>query len=229
MLYAGSCVVFTVSVAAAWLLPVPGLFKGLASIPGVGALVGILVQLWREQRAHERALELLHRQQDFALATASHMANIAYDRHVAFCEAYIKRTNEGVQELMRLGPTKAALVFCSDLMKLRMEYTAWLTPEIEARLIPLETALKTIGGKEILLESLRPGDRRSRIVDEIHQAFGMIVGVEKPATDEDRSMAAAKILDHVRDVVGINELTALRQTTTRVALRRVSKLDETQQ
>ncbi len=122
-IYLGSAVVLLASFAAAWLLPVPDLFKGLASIPGVGALLNVLLQLWRDQRSHERAVELLHRQQDFALATASHMANLAYDKHVAFCEAYIERTTKGLSDLMRCGPSKEALAFAGDLGAIRIHHT----------------------------------------------------------------------------------------------------------
>jgi hypothetical protein len=127
-----------------------------------------------------------------------------------------------------LARTKGALVFASDLVKLRIEHTAWLTSEIEAKLIPLETALRMMGAKEILLESLRVGERRNRVVDEIYKAFGVIVGIDKPATDEERGMAVAQIVDHVRDVLGTKELTELRQTTTRLALRRISAASSTQ-
>lgn len=92
--YGGSGAVLLVSFIAAWLLPVAELFKGFAAVPGVGALLNVLFQLWKDERAHERAVELLHRQQDFALATASHMANVAYDKHVMFCEAYVERADE---------------------------------------------------------------------------------------------------------------------------------------
>lgn len=153
------------------------------------------------------------------------MANIAYDKHVTFCEAYIERTNQGLQDLMRTGPSKEALTFAGDLMAIRVRHTAWLTAEIEAKLIPFEAALRKMGAGEFLLESLPVGERRSRVVDEIHRAFGVIVGIEKPVTDEEIPTATAQIVDHVRDVrdvLGIKELTALRQTTTRLALRRVS-------
>lgn len=213
------------SVAAAWFLPVSETFKGIAAIPGIAALCGVLVQLWSEKRAHERARELLFRQQDFALATASHMANIAYDKHVAFCEKYIERTNQGLGELMRDGPSLNVLKFASDLMRIRIDHTAWLTAEIEAELLPFEAALRKIGAGEGLLPSVPVGERRTRLVDEIYKAFGVVIGTHLPATDDEKAITTAKVIDHLRDVLGIKELTALRQTTTRFALRRVLAAD----
>jgi hypothetical protein len=119
--YVGSGAVLLASFAAAWLLPVAELFKGFAAVPGVGALLNVLFQLWKDERAHERTVELLHRQQDFALATASHMADVAYDKHVAFCEAYVDRTNRGLIELMISGPSKEVLSLAGDLHKIRTD------------------------------------------------------------------------------------------------------------
>jgi hypothetical protein len=226
-LYAGLVLVFVASFTATWLLPVSELFKGLASIPGVAAMASIVIQIWRDQRAHERALDLLNRQQDFALATASHMANIAYDKHVIFCEAYIERTNRGVRELMVSGPSKDVLDFAGELMDLRLRHTAWLTTEIESKLMPFEAALRRMGAGELVLPNLRVGEGRSRVVDDIYKAFGVIVGAAKPATDEERATASAEIVDHIRDVLGIKELTALRQASTRLALQRLSERNET--
>jgi hypothetical protein len=221
--YVASSVVFIASVAAAWLLPVPELFKGLASVPGVGAMLNVVIQLWREERAHERALDLLRRQQDFALATASHMANVAYDKHVRFCEAHIERTNRGLAELMRSGPSKEALTFAGDLLGIRIDHAAWLTAEIESKLLPFEAALRKMGAAEHLLDSLSVGERRTRVVDEIYKAFGVIVGVQQPHTDDEAAIAAAQIVDHLRDILGIKELTQLRLNATRLALGRVSE------
>lgn len=222
--YGGSGLVLLVSFAAAWALPTTEFFKGLAAVPGVSALLNVILQLWKDERAHDRTLEVLHRQQDFALATASHMANVAYDKHVAFCEAYVERTNSGLADLMASGPSKQALDLAGDLQKIRREHTTWLTAEIEERLLPFEAALRKMGAGEHLLPSLRPGQRLSRLVDEIHKSFGLIIGTEHPANEEEAAIVAARIVDHVRDILGIKELTQLRLSATRLTLSRVSEV-----
>lgn len=221
-LYLGSAAVFLASSAATWLLPLPELFRGLASISAVGALLNVVFTLWREERAHERAVELQQRQQDFALATASHMANVAYDKHVKFCEAYIERTNRGLGELMRSGPSKEALQFAGDLADIREEHATWLTAELESKLMPFEAALREMGAADHLLDTLPVGERRTRVVDEIYKSFGIIVGAQNPRNDEDAAIASAQIVDHLRDVLGIKELTHLRLSATRLVLARVS-------
>jgi hypothetical protein len=219
--YAGLGIVFVASGAAAWFLPVSETFKGIAAIPGIAAMCSALMQLWREERAHERAQELLFRQQDFALAAASHMADTAYDKHVAFCEAYIARTNQGLGELMRDGPSKGAWKMAGDLMDIRIRHATWLTTEIEAELIPFEAALGKIGASEMVLPTVPVGERRSQLVSEIYDAFSIVIGAKLPATDDQKAITTAKIIDHLRDVLGTKALTTLRQATTRVALRRL--------
>ena len=223
IIYVGSILVLLVSFGATWLLPAPDLFRGLASIPGVGALLSVVFQLWREQRLHERAVELLHRQQDFALATASHMANVAYDKHVAFCESYIERTNQGLADLITMGATSRTLEFAGDLIRIRIRHATWLTAEIETKLIPFEAALRKMGAAAHVLDHLPVGEKRSRVVDEIYNSFGLLTGVDKPRTDEEAEMVPARVIDHLRDVLGIRELTHLRHRAGHLALRRLSE------
>ncbi len=45
--YGGSGLVLLVSFAAAWVLPTTEFFKGLAAVPGVGALLNVILQLSR--------------------------------------------------------------------------------------------------------------------------------------------------------------------------------------
>ena len=47
--------------------------------------------------------------------------------------------------------------------------------------------------------------------------------VDKPESDEEAEIVAARIIDHLRDVLGVKELTTLRQHTARLALRRVAQ------
>jgi hypothetical protein len=214
-------VVFIASFALAFFLPVPELLKGVLALPGVAALVGMLVQLGRDQLRYEHDRRQLARQQDFALATASHMAEVAYDKHVAFCEAYIERTNRGLQELFAQGPSEAALGFASDLYTIRMQYRTWLTAEIEERLIPYEKVLREIGAHSGLLDYLETGEERTRVVEAMYEAFKLASGIEPAASEEDKARSSAHVVDSLRDVLGIRELTVLRQAATRLAIDRL--------
>lgn len=221
-IYLISATVFLASFAATWLLQVPDIFKGIASLPGTGALVYILVQLYRDRRFYERSIELLQRQQDFALGTASHMANVAYDKHIFFCEAYINRTINILGELFQSGPAKNASNFASDLMSIRKKHATWLTTEIESKLISFESAIRKIGLGMQRLENLPVGKRRSQLVEQIFKSFGIVISEEKPSTEEEGEIAATRIIDHLRGLLGIKELTELRLNAVRLALRRMA-------
>jgi hypothetical protein len=114
--YLASTTVFILSFGAAWALPTTDILRGIIGLPGVAALFAALFQIVRDQSAHERALELLEKQQLFSLGTASHMANIAFDKHVQFSEQYILKMQEGLTELFRTGPPGESLKFCSELI-----------------------------------------------------------------------------------------------------------------
>ena len=68
------------------------------------------------------------------------------------------------------------------------------------------------------MENLSVGERRNRGVDEIYKSFGVIVGVQHPNNEEEAAIAAAQIVDHLRDILGIKEVTQLRLSATRLAL-----------
>ena len=59
-------------------------------------------------------------------------------------------------------------------------------------------------------------------MDDIYKSFGLIVGTQTPASEQEAAIAASKIVDHIRDILGIKELTQLRLSATRLALDRIS-------
>src|SRR5207237_890627 len=134
--------------------------QALASFPGAAALFAVVYQLWRDELTHQRAMELQKNEQDFIFGTASHMANVAYDRHVVFCEEYMARVQTGFEQLNREGATEAALQIGGDLVRLRQKHAAWLTTDIDEKLHPFEMALIKMGAQVGSLHHLPVGERR---------------------------------------------------------------------
>lgn len=223
--YIGYIAVGIASFTAAWLLPLSELLKGVVSVPAVGALCLLLNQLWRDERAHDRALELQDRQQDFVLGTASHMAEVAYDKHVAFCEEYMARVQLGFQELFKEGATKNASNIGGDLVRIRFKHAAWLTSKLEEELKPFEMGLITMGAKkfELELSELQVGEQRTKLVKEIYKIFGLILGHEKPENEEESLMHMQKPIENVRKILGIDALMALRQGASDLAIKRLKQ------
>ena len=160
----GIAIIVGASLGVTFLAPINDVYKGIASLPGVAGLTAALFQLVRDHAAHQRNLEIQQEQQIFNLGATSHMANSVFDKHVEFCEKYLAEVHQTVVTLTREGPTKEALDHARKLYTLRIEYTAWITPKIDKKLIPFEKAVRNIGAKSGLVNALSgaKGQRRDK-------------------------------------------------------------------
>lgn len=140
-------IVFIASFIAAVFLPISGFFKGIASIPLAGTLIGAIYQIFRDQAEYEKNLELQRRKQFFDLAVTSHMANTAFDKHVDFCESYMKKVQQSLKNLISEGPSSTALTDANELYKLRVDHEPWVTDEIANQLEQFESALRHLGAR----------------------------------------------------------------------------------
>jgi len=219
--------VLAVSFVGVYVLPISEVFKGFVAMPGAGALLGFLAQLWREYTEHERAIELQNRQQDFALGTASHMAEVAYDKHVAFCEEYMVRVQSGFQELLKEGATQNALNIGGDLVRIRFKHATWLTSKLEEELKPYEMGLIIMGAKmsELKLSELPVGEQRTKLVEEIYKIFGLIMGHGKPENESESLIHMQKPIENIRKILGIDALMALRQGASDIAVKRLKGVE----
>jgi len=217
--YAAAGLVFVISAWSASNITIDKASKALFAVPGATALFSIVYKLWKDERAHERQVELQARQQDFAFLPASHMASVAYDKHVEFCEEYLEAVNKAVFELWADGPNVKALDHANRLRDIRDRHTAWLTREIEEKLFPIESALRQIGAGSHVLPLVQPGSQRSKIVDDVYSAFGKIT--ESGKENEGSAAAVASITDSLRELLGIKELTELRTEVTKLARKRL--------
>src|SRR5258708_20910642 len=107
--YITAVVAVILTFGATLILPIPDSYRGLITLPGIVAVFGIVIEAWRDKRSHERALDLLIRQQDNSLAIASHMATVVFDPQVEFCEVYFAKAHNTLLDLFTTGPTKAAM------------------------------------------------------------------------------------------------------------------------
>ena len=87
LIYIALAVLLVGSLTAYSLLPV-GAQRDLVAAPAIGSLFLALFQIFRDMAAHEKAVGLLELQNNFALGAMSHLANVAFDKHVSFCEKY---------------------------------------------------------------------------------------------------------------------------------------------
>ncbi len=216
--YAAAAVVLILSFVAAWTLPTTEILRAIVGLPGVAALITVLYQVLRDQIAHERALELQRKQELFNLGIASHMANVAFDKHVQFSEQYLARMQQGLSELFQKGPTKESLKFCGELADIRRSFLAWITKDLKDKITPFEDALYKIGSSGIILDHLPVGEKRSQEVDQMYQIFSEVLGLPREKGSVDERVAPDRILGHLQHLLGVEQLSRLRAAVIKEAV-----------
>ena len=224
--YIALTLIFVVSLATAILFPVGDVFRALSAIPAVVALFGALFQILRDRIAHERSLLVLEAQNSFAIGATSHMAIVAFDKHVMFCEEYVAEMHKALVTLFRNGPTAEELQHSSALWEIRNKWAVWLTPRVDSELERFEAVVRRIGANAQSLD-LAPGAQgRSVRIEEMYSLFNEVVGWEKREdTPLTQDRAITTIIGKLRQVLGIEELTALRSTLVSRALDHLKKDD----
>ncbi|MGA2456928.1 MAG: hypothetical protein ABSF85_05140 [Terriglobales bacterium] len=201
-------IIFCLCVAAIIFLPVGDVVRTLAPIPAIGSLLAALLLIFRDNIAYERSLLLLERQNSFSVGTTSHMANIAFDKYAQFAEEYVSEVLVTLTTLFRRGPCTEAFEHASTLRQIRNKWIVWLTPEIEATLNPFEDAIHRIGNCAHLVDQV-PGAQPA--ITEMFRLVAEVIGNKewdsKPLTGD---IAVGKIVERIREILGIHELMLLR-------------------
>ena len=208
--YIALAVVALASFAGAWLLPTTEFMHGIAASPAIVALISVVYQIFRDHATYEKTLALQRDQQHFTLGITSQMATVVFNKHVAFCEKYIERMQKGLSELFFEGATEKCIAFATDLEDIRFSYRAWLTAEIQEKILPFEETLRKIGGGSYSLEHLPLGDKRDRIVEEIEELFNKILDLQTRGEGAEKKIAATIFMDHLQDLLGVKQLVQLR-------------------
>lgn len=205
-------IIFTLSLGTALFLPTVDILRWASSTPALVALIGVVLQVFRDQAQHEKALLIQRDQQHFVLGVTSHMANVAFDRHVDFCEKYITQMQETLSTLFREGPTRKCLELSSQLANTRLSFRTWLTSDIQNKILPFEEALTKIAGMHIELEGLPVGDKRTQVVETIYNTFSDVLGLARQdgRRESDEAIVARRIMDHLQDILGVKQLVRLR-------------------
>lgn len=230
----GIAFVVGVSLGITFLAPTNDIYRGIALLPGIAGLFAALFQLVRDHAAHQRNLEIQQEQQIFNLGATSHMANSVFDKHVEFCEKFLAEVHKTVVTLTREGPTREALKHAGNLYLLRVEYTAWITPEMDEKLMPFEKAVRDIGAKSGLVGALSGAesrdDTRAKALEEMFDVFRNLLGIgEVNIKDENATVIAVK--NRVREILQVSQLVLIREylinrassATTSKALQRTNR------
>jgi hypothetical protein len=148
-----------------------------------------------------------------AVGATSHMANVAFDKHVEFCEKYVAEMNLTLTTLHMEGPSQKASEHAGSLQKIRVTHTLWLSTEIQGRLAKLEFALRAIGVYERHVNNYVSADGRSERIKELFTVFMKVIGeAEWEGKVLPQETAIPTMIESLRKVLGITELTELRST-----------------
>lgn len=208
--------VFILAVAASAVMPASDVTKAVVASPGVVALLAALFQLMRDQAAFEKELEIQSRQLQFTLGAASHMAEVAFDKHAEFCEKYMDCIHEMMRTLYRHGNTPKALDHAAKFHVLREDYATWLTNEIDEKLEVFEQAIRKLGAEAEFIKNTSGleeyAEQRSMMINSSYKLFREVLGIEADEnTPINEEHAIKAIKGSLRNILDTEELTSLRK------------------
>ncbi len=219
--------IFLLSVAGSYLVPAEELLKSVIAAPGVVALLAALYQLARDQAAYEKKLEMQQKQFQFTIGAASHMANIAFNKHVDFCEKYMAEIQNTFDTLFREGETATALTHAGTLYRLREGYALWLTESINSELEKFEGAIRKLGAHAHFIDKTfgneRYSEQRTLRIDTAFELFEEIMGWDQ-SKEINQDYAISSAQKKVKNILGIEELTGLRKHLVHEASKALNQL-----
>lgn len=142
------------------------------------------------------------------------MANKAFDKHVEFCEEYMKEIHNILHELYSDTESFKQIKQANDLYRLREDYAVWLTNEINEDLEKFEVALRRLGVDAHFINSTAGSNnyanQRTMKIESSYELFNEILGIDKDK-ELNEDYAIESIKRKVKEILDIKELTGLRK------------------
>lgn len=199
--------------AAAKLFPVSEAMATISGSAALSALVAGLFQLIRDEAAHQKAAWLQRDDQGFQVGATSHMANIVYDKHVAFCEEYVAEVQKTIDTLVREHASAESMKHADALQEIRRRHATWVTLSMSNQLMKFENAVRQLGAKAHFVEATagvaNQAERRSKAIDAMFREFEELLPELFNRQGQD-GVSAASIVQRVRCMLGIDELAEVR-------------------
>ncbi|MBC8659587.1 hypothetical protein H1X88_22820 [Vibrio parahaemolyticus] len=158
--------------------------------------------------------ELQREQQVYNLGAMSHMATTVFDKHAEFSEKYIEKVMECFYFLRSSQESEKAIGYAGDLTKLRFQYAAWLTCDIDEQLLTFENKLRKIGTNSELMKTPKNTGTNQEFRDEKARELGDLLTAFTAWNEnipEHREVQLDYIQNAIRDVLGVNKLVYLRE------------------
>jgi hypothetical protein len=113
--------------------------------PAAAGLTKFLSDRSIERNKAQQSKTLLETQNAFSVGATSHMATIAFDKHIGFCEEYVEEMYKALNTLTQDGRTEEPLD-TRRFSRIRQKWALWLTHEIENKLDQFELKIAQIIG-----------------------------------------------------------------------------------
>jgi hypothetical protein len=251
------CVLGMIAIACAVtsIYAVQASVKTTAAVTLFVALAGLVVQLIRDEGAHQRAIELADRANDrtiaaterahdrtiaaseraherslvaadhekrFTLGISSRMANVAFDKHVEFCEAYALVAFKALGDIFRDGATVDAVDHGRSLFAVRRAHAVWITQEIDEKLQKFEDLFMEMGASAGYVQDIQGSGEASQRQEHIDRMYKHLMtltgGREWKAEELDGEKAVMATIRWLRGVLGTEELNAVRRAFVKRAM-----------
>lgn len=207
-------VVCFVSIISAWLIQVSDFFKWMISTPATIALFTAIYQTMRDQAAFEKQKYFDDRKRIFDIGATSHMANMAFDKHVAFCEEYMQEVHSTIDAFFRNGLLVEVLGHVKKSVALRKKYAAWLTDDINIGLEPYEKVVGEIGIGAEHVNAIASDpyliEERKKTKEDIYNNLKKVLGIDSVHKESDVYDIEA-VKKRIKEILGIEELTRIRK------------------
>jgi hypothetical protein len=153
----------------------------------------------------------------FVIGATSHMANAVFDKHVEFCEAYVLEMQVALACLVLRGLKAEPGKNADQLRDIRLKARVWLPQSISDRLVFYEQALRWIATHNRQqkdygeLPGWRERPQYQKEVDRIFDLYTEIIDEgQKPEEALRPSVGTSVVIEEIKKVLGIEELTRLR-------------------
>ncbi|MDP1624386.1 MAG: hypothetical protein Q8L64_01315 [bacterium] len=221
--YAVLTAVFGATLTAKLTLFLGPVWQELLSATVVLSPLGAIVRLVLDNLNHERQLRLQRDQQAFDLAASSHMASVVFDKHVGFCEAYLKAVDDVMLELGQSGEFERSLDLANQLTAVRRAHNAWIPSAMHRDLDRFESALREVGAKLKASEAMRKeseAEARKTFIEEAFLLLGNIfLQADLEKNTDDAEKRADSIRNLVRSLLKVEELVQLRDSVVNRSIR----------
>jgi hypothetical protein len=192
--------------------------QNVAGTVGVASLLGALFTLFRDSTAHESAVWLKRDEQQFNLGVTSHMANTVFDKHVQFCEAYISKVHDAVDDILKNG-AKEGLKWGYELHDVRRKHTPWITKQVTKELEYFEYELRRMGTDDRMAnaEGMRGTEAGLAAQTAMHERFTRLLLDVVTDDNEKKGKSALDTIQLVGEILDIERLVELRGELVRRA------------